>query len=141
MRGVVSFEENKKKQDVIVITELPYQVNKANLVAKIGELVNEKKIDGIVDITDESQKSEMRVTIALAKGITKENILMRLYKYTDLQTNFNVNNVALIEKGKQPKHLNIRDMIIEFVDYRREVVGRRSAFLLGKAEARLHILT
>lgn len=67
MRGVVSFEENSKKQEVIVITELPYQVNKANLVAKIGELVNEKKIDGIVDITDESQKSEMRVTIALRK--------------------------------------------------------------------------
>lgn len=67
MRGVVHFEENAKKQDVIVITELPYQVNKANLVGKIGELVNEKKIDGIVDITDESQKSEMRVTITLRK--------------------------------------------------------------------------
>jgi len=141
MRGVVSFEENSKKQEVIVITELPYQVNKANLVAKIGELVNEKKIDGIVDITDESQKSEMRVTIALRKWVTKENILMRLYKYTDLQCNFNVNNVALIEKGKQPKHLNIRDMIVEFVDYRREVVTRRSTFQLDKAEARLHILT
>ncbi len=141
MRGVVSFEENKRNQDVIVITELPYQVNKANLVAKIGELVNEKKIDGIVDITDESQKSEMRVTIALRKWITKENILMRLYKYTDLQCNFNVNNVALIEKGKQPKHLNVRDMIIEFVDYRRVVVTRRSTFQLDKAEARLHILT
>lgn len=66
---------------------------------------------------------------------------MRLYKYTDLQCNFNVNNVALIEKGKQPKHLNIRDMIVEFVDYRREVVTRRSTFQLDKAEARLHILT
>ncbi len=141
MRGVVHFEENAKKQDVIVLTELPYQVNKANLVAKVGELVNEKKIDGIIDITDESQKTEMRVTITLRKGVPKENILLRLYKYTDLQCNFNVNNVALIEKGKQPKHLNVRDMIIEFVDYRREVVTRRSTFQLNKAEWRLHILT
>jgi len=141
MRGVVDFEENAKKQDVIIISQLPYQVNKANLVAKIGELVNDKKIDGIVDITDESQKNEMRVSIVLRKWVVKENILLRLYKYTDLQCNFNVNNVALIEKGKQPKHLNIRDMIIEFVDYRREVVTRRSQFQLDKAEARLHILT
>jgi len=125
---------------VIVISELPYQVNKANLVAKIWQLVNEKKIDGIVDITDESSNDEMRVAITLRKWVDKSNILVRLYKYTDLQCNFNVNNVALIEKGKQPKHLNIRDMIVQFVDYRREVVGRRSQFQLDKAEGRLHIL-
>ena len=140
MRGVVSFEQNAKKQDVIVISELPYQVNKANLVAKIWQLVNEKKIDGIVDITDESSNDEMRVAITLRKWVDKSNILVRLYKYTDLQCNFNVNNVALIEKGKQPKHLNIRDMIVQFVNYRREVVGRRSQFQLDKAEGRLHIL-
>ncbi len=140
MRGRVHYEENKKKQDVIVITEMPYQVNKANLVAKIGELVNEKKIDGIVDITDESSKSIIRVTITLRKWVEKSHVLLRLYKYTDLQTNFNVNNVALVEKWRQPRNLNIRDLIVEFVDYRRIIVMKRSQYQLDKAESRLHIL-
>lgn len=98
MRGKVHFEQNNKKEDIIVIDEIPYQVNKAMLVAKIGELVNERKIDGITDITDESSKNIMRVTIVIRKGISKLDVLTRLYKYTELQTNFNVNNVALIER-------------------------------------------
>jgi len=140
MRGKVEFEETEKGADVIVIKELPYQVNKANLVAKIGELVQTKKLEWITDITDESNRDAMRVTIVLKKGITKEEMLIRLYKYTDLQTNFNVNNVALIERGKQPRHLNVKEILMQFVDYRREVVLRRSEFQLKKATDRLHIL-
>ena len=139
-RGIVHFDSNKKWQDMIIITELPYQVNKSNLVTKIGELVNDKKLEGIVDITDASNRNKIRVVITLRKGESKEDILVRLYKYTDLQTNFNVNNVALVEKWRQPRHLNILNMVSEFVEYRREVVYRRSVYSLDKAEARLHIL-
>lgn len=98
MRGKYHLEKTDKKEDVIVLDELPYQVNKANLVAKVGELVNDKRIDGIYDITDESSKDIMRVTIHLRKGTNVDDILTRLYKFTDLQTNFSVNNVALIEE-------------------------------------------
>lgn len=140
MRGRVHFEENTKKQDVIVITQLPYQVNKANLVAKIWALANEKKLEGIVDITDESNRDEMKITITLKKWADKENMLIRLYKYTDLQCNFNVNNVSLVERGKQPRHLHIKELLVEFVDFRREVVLRRSQYQLDKAKSRLHIL-
>lgn len=140
MRGKVHFEQNNKKEDVIVIDEIPYQVNKSMLVAKIGELVNERKIDGITDLTDESSKNIMRITIVIRKGVSKLDVLTRLYKHTELQTNFNVNNVALIEKGIQPRHLNIRDLLLEFVAFRREVVLRRSAYQLAKAKSRLHIL-
>ncbi len=110
------------------------------MVGKIWELVNDKKIEGIIDITDESSKNVMRVTITLKKWVEKENILLRLYKYTDLQTNFNVNNVALVEEWRQPRHLNIKDMLVQFVDFRRQVVMRRSLFQLDKAKGRLHIL-
>jgi len=140
MRGKVEFEENKKWGDRIIISELPYQVNKANLVAKIGELVNMKKLEWITDITDETNRERMRISIDLKKWISKEEMLIRLYKYTDLQTNFNVNNVALIERGKQPRSLNILELLMQFVDFRREVVLRRSQFQLDKAKSRLHIL-
>jgi len=140
MRGRVHFEENKKWQDMIVITELPYQVNKANLVAKIGDLANDKKIPWVADLTDESNRDRMRIVVTLKKEVTKENILLRLYKYTDLQCNFNVNNVSLIERGKQPKHMNVRELLAEYVEFRREVVLRRSHHQLDKAKNRLHIL-
>mgnify|MGYP000892014466 FL=1 len=140
MRGKHHLEKTDKKEDVIVIDELPYQVNKANLVAKVGELVNEKKIDGIYDITDESSKDIMRVTIHLRKGTNVDDILTRLYKYTEFQTNFSVNNVALIEEGRQPRHLDIKELLMEFVVFRRIVVRRRSEFQLDKANNRLHIL-
>jgi len=140
MRGRVHFEQTAKKEDVIVITELPYQVNKSTLVAKIGELVDIKKLEGIIDITDESSKDKMRVTIKLRKGAPKDEILTRIYKYTDLQSNFGVNNVALTENGIQPRHLNIKQLLVEFVDFRREVVLRRSKYQLDKAQKRLHIL-
>lgn len=140
MRGKHHLEKTDKKEDVIVIDELPYQVNKANLVWKIGELVNEKKIDGIYDITDESSKDIMRVTIHLRKWTNVDDILTRLYKYTEFQTNFSVNNVALIEEWRQPRHLDIKELLMEFVVFRRIVVRRRSEFQLDKAKNRLHIL-
>ncbi len=139
MRWKVSFEESKK-WDSIIIHEIPYQVNKANLVAKIWDLVNAKKLEWIIDITDESNRNDIRVVIQLRKWVSKEEMLIRLYKYTDLQTNFNVNNVALIDKWKQPRHLHIKDLLMQFVDFRREVVLRRSEYQLDKAKSRLHIL-
>lgn len=142
VRGRVSFEKVGKKGDIdaLIITELPYQVNKANLVAKIGDLVNQKKIDGITDLTDESSKGDIKIVITLKKGVWKEEVLARIYKYTDLQTNFNVNNVALVEQGKQPKPMNIKQLLVEFVDFRRRVVLRRSHYQLDRAKKRLHIL-
>ena len=132
--------EYKKWQPIIVIDEIPYQVNKANLVSKIWDLVAQKKIEGIVDITDESSKDKIRVSITLKKGVNPEHILLMLYKYTELQTRFNVNNVVLTEWGLQPKLLNIKDLLLEFINFRREVVYRRSVYQLNKAKERLHIL-
>ncbi|UFX82592.1 DNA gyrase/topoisomerase IV subunit A [Candidatus Absconditicoccus praedator] len=139
VRGKVSTEEDNGKEK-IVISQLPYQVNKSTLVSKIGELVSTKKIEGVDDITDESNKSNIRIVITLKKGTDKDSVLTLLYKYTDLQTNFNINNVALIDKGIQPQLLNIKDLLLHFIDFRREVIYNRSVFQLNKAEDRLHIL-
>ncbi len=139
MRWTTQFEEGKNGK-IIVITEIPYMVNKATLVSRIGELVVDKKIDGIVDIRDESSKNKIRVAIYLRKGIEPENILVQLYKSTDLQCNVNINNVSLVEKWVQPRLLNIKDLLMEFITFRREVVYRRSIFQLHKAKDRLHIL-
>lgn len=125
---------------MIVIDEIPYFVNKSSLVAKIGELVVDKKIDGISDIRDESNKNKNRIVLYLRKGVDPDAILILLYKFTELQTNFNINNVSLIENGSQPRLLNIKDLLMEFVTFRREVVFKRSTYQLGKAKERLHIL-
>ena len=125
---------------VIVVDEIPYLVNKANLVSKIGELVVDKKIEGINDIRDESNKNKIRIAIYLKKGVDPDAILMQLFKFTELQTNFNLNNVSLIDQGTQPRLLNIKDLLMEFVTFRRGVVYRRSVFKLNKAKDRLHIL-
>lgn len=125
---------------VIVIDEIPYLVNKSTLVSKIGELVVDKKIEGINDIRDESNKNKIRIAVYLKKGVDPEAILVQLYKFTDLQTNFNLNNVSLIDAGTQPRLLNIKDLLMEFVTFRRGVVYRRSVFQLNKAKERLHIL-
>lgn len=140
MRGKVDFEMTDKWHDLIVISEIPYQVNKSMLVAKIWQLVQDKKLEWIVDITDASNRDAMRITMKLKKWVGKEEMLIRLYKYTDLQCNFNVNNVALVDGGKQPRHCTIKDLLLEFVDFRRTVVTRRSQFQLNKAKDRLHIL-
>lgn len=139
MRWKVHIEETKAGH-VIVIDEVPYQVNKANLVAKIWELVNEKLLDGITDLTDESNKEKIRVTINLRKWVEPKIILTKLYKYTELQSSFNINNVVLVERWIQPRTLNIQELLKEFVTYRREVVYRRSVYDLNKAKDRLHIL-
>jgi DNA gyrase subunit A len=125
---------------VIVIDEIPYFVNKSSLVAKIGELVVDKKIDGISDIRDESNKNKNRIVLYLRKGVDPDAILILLYKFTELQSNFNINNVSLVENGTQPRLLNIKDLLMEFVTFRRVVVFRRATYQLGKAKDRLHIL-
>ncbi|HMT27451.1 MAG TPA: DNA gyrase subunit A, partial [Candidatus Absconditabacterales bacterium] len=132
--------EELKGQKIIVIDEIPYQVNKSTLCSKIGELVMEKKIEGIVDMRDESSKNIIRVTITLRKGIDPNDVLTQLYKFTELQTNFNINNVSLIEKASQPRVMNIKELLMEFVTFRREVIYKRSVFQLNKAKDRLHIL-
>jgi len=138
-RGKHKVEELKSWKN-IVITEIPYMVNKSTLVAKIWELVVDKKIEWITDIRDESNKDKIRVVIQLKKWIDPDKILMQLYKTTDLQCNFNVNNVSLVEKWLQPRTLNIKDLLMEFVVFRRRVVYRRSVYQLNKAKDRLHIL-
>jgi DNA gyrase subunit A len=138
-RGRHEIEEIKSWKN-IVITEIPYMVNKSTLVSKIGELVVDKKIDWIVDIRDESNKNKIRVVLQLRKWINPDQILIQLYKATDLQSNFNVNNVSLVDNGLQPRTLNIKELLMEFVTFRRQVVYRRSNYQLDKARDRLHIL-
>lgn len=139
MRGKTHIEEDKHGS-IVIIDEIPYLVNKSTLVSKIGELVVDKKIEGISDMRDESSKNKIRIAIYLKPGIDANKILVELYKYTELQCAFNVNNVSLVEAGKQPRLLNIKDLLMEFVTFRRSVVYRRSIFQLNKAKDRLHIL-
>ena len=139
MRGKTHVEESKHG-NIIVIDEIPYLVNKSSLVSKIGELVVDKKIEGVSDMRDESSKNKIRIAIYLRSGIDANKILVELYKYTELQSAFNLNNVSLVEWGKQPRLLNIKDLLMEFVTFRRSVVYRRSVFQLTKAKDRLHIL-
>ncbi len=139
MRGKTHVEQDKH-WSIIIIDEIPYLVNKSTLVSKIGELVVDKKIEGISDMRDESSKNKIRIAIYLKPGVDAEKILVELYKYTELQCAFNINNVSLIEAGKQPRLLNIKDLLMEFVVFRRSVVYRRTVFQLNKAIDRLHIL-
>ena len=132
--------ENDKHGPILIINEIPYLVNKSTLVARIGELVVDKKIEGVTDIRDESSKNVIRIAIYLKSGIDPDQILVQLFKFTELQTNFNVNNVSLVEDAKQPRLLNIKDLLVEYVVFRRQVVYRRSVFQLNKAKDRLHIL-
>lgn len=139
MRGKAHVEEDKHGS-LIVIDEIPYLVNKSLLVSKIGELVVDKKIEGVSDMRDESSKNKIRIAIYLKSGVDANKILVELYKYTELQCAFNLNNVSLVESGKQPRLLNIKDLLMEFVVFRRSVVYRRTVFQLNKAVDRLHIL-
>ena len=144
-RGIVqmrarAFVETHKKTErqSIVVTEIPYQVNKANLITKIAELVREKKIEGISDIRDESDRDGMRIVIELKKDEEPQIILNHLYKQTQMQTSFGI--IMLAIANGRPKVLTIREMIDHFIDHRREIVTRRTIFDLKKAEARAHIL-
>lgn len=138
IRGKVHTEETKEKKQAIIIDELPYQVNKAKLVERIAELVKEKKIEGISDLRDESDRQGIRVVIELKKDAYSDVILNQLYSYTPLQTSFGVNMLAL-DRG-QPKLMNLLEVIQAFVRFREEVVTRRTIFLLNKAKDKAHIL-
>lgn len=139
MRGRTHFEDiGRGDKQAIIIDELPYQVNKKNLVEKVAELVRDKKIEGISDLRDESDKSGMRVVIELKRGEVPEIILNNLYKQTQLQDTFGMNMVALIDG--QPRLLNLKQILEAFLRHRREVVTRRTVFELRKARARAHVL-
>jgi len=125
-------------RECIIVTEIPYQVNKADLIKKIADMVNEKKIEGISTIRDESDRKGMRIVFVLKKDAVPNIVLNTLYKFSALQSSFSVNNIALV--NGRPEMLNIKDMIVHFVDHRHEVVVRRSEFELRKAEERAHIL-
>ena len=127
-----------KGRECIIVTEIPYQVNKAEMIKKTAELVNEKKLEGIANIRDESDRNGMRMVYVLKRDAIPNIVLNKLYKYTQLQTSFSVNNIALV-KGR-PEQLNLKQLIHYFVEHRHEVVVRRTEFELKKAEARAHIL-
>ena len=139
MRARVHFEDLEKgNRQAIIVDELPYQVNKRKLLENIAEMVNDKRLDGISDLRDESDKSGMRMVIELKRGEVAEVVLNNLYKHTQLQDTFGMNMVALVDG--QPKLLNLREMLVYFLEHRREVVTRRTAFELRKARDRAHIL-
>jgi DNA gyrase subunit A len=137
MRAKVNFEEVDGRESII-ITEIPYQVNKAEMIKKTADLVNDKKIDGIANIRDESDRNGMRIVYILKRDATPNVVLNTLYKFTQLQASFSVNNIALV-KGR-PQMLNLKDMIHYFIEHRHDVVVRRTQFELRKAEERAHIL-
>lgn len=137
MRAKVGFEEVDGRE-CIIVTEIPYQVNKADMIKRTADLVNEKKIDGIANIRDESDRNGMRIVYILKRDATPNVVLNTLYKFTQLQSSFGVNNIALV-KGR-PQMLNLKDMIHYFVEHRHDVVVRRTRFELRKAEERAHIL-
>ncbi len=128
----------KKDKDAIIVTEIPYQVNKSRLLEKIADLVQDKTIEGVSDLRDETDRTGMRIVIELRRGEVPEVVLNNLYKHTPLQTTFGINAVAIV--GGRPRTLPLIDLIDQFVDFRREVVRRRTAHDLRKAEARKHIL-
>ena len=138
MRGRVTTETVRKEREALIISEIPYQVNKSSMVEKIAELVREKRIEGISDIRDESDRQGMRVVIELKRDAMADVVLNQLYRFSALQSTFGCNMVALI--GGKPEQLNLKDMIRAFSEFREEVVGRRTKFLLRKARDRAHVL-
>ena len=138
MRARATIEETKSGKSQIIVSEIPYMVNKANMIEKTAALVNDKKIEGISDIRDESDRQGLRIVYDLRKDAVPKVVLNNLYKYTQLQSSFGVNNVALV-KGK-PLTLNLKELIHYFVEHRHEVVIRRTKYELAEAERRAHIL-
>ena len=130
--------EEVQGRECIIVTEIPYQVNKADMIKKTAELVNDKKLEGIANIRDESDRNGMRIVYILKRDAIPNIVLNKLYKYTSLQTSFSVNNIALV--NGRPEQLNLKQLIHYFVEHRHEVVVRRTQFELKKAEARAHIL-
>ncbi|WP_244610379.1 DNA gyrase subunit A [Microvirga pakistanensis] len=138
MRAKSEIEEVRKDREAIIFTEIPYQVNKASLIEKIAELVREKKIEGIADLRDESDRDGMRIVVEIKRDAMADVVLNQLYRYTPLQTSFGANMVAL--NGGRPEQMTLKDLIRAFVDFREEVVSRRTKFLLNKARERAHVL-
>jgi DNA gyrase subunit A len=138
VRGKADLTVSGNDREQIIITEIPYQVNKANLVAKIADLANEEKIKGISDVRDESDRNGLRIVVDVKKDGMGNVILSQLYKYTPLQSSYGVNNIALV--NGRPTVLNLKDLIREFIKFRIEVIVRRTKFDLKKAEERAHIL-
>jgi DNA gyrase subunit A len=138
VRAKAEIQTAKSGKETIIVSEIPYQVNKATLVAKIAELVNDKKIEGISDIRDESDRDGLRIVVEIRRDAMANVVLSKLYKYTALQSSYGVNNVALV--NGRPMTLNLKDMIEEFISFRLEVIVRRTRFDLKKAIARAHIL-
>nr|WP_280174666.1 DNA gyrase subunit A [Kaistia soli] len=138
MRGRVTVETIRKEREALVITEIPYQVNKATMIEKIAELVRDKRVEGISDIRDESDRQGMRVVIELKRDAVADVVLNQVYRFSPLQTSFGVNMVALT--GGRPQLMNLKDLIQAFVNFREEVVARRTRFLLNKARDRAHVL-
>ncbi len=138
IRGEVTLEETKSGKEMIVVTSIPYQINKAEMIKKTADLVNDKKIDGISDIRDESDRDGIRIVYELKKDANTNVVLNSLYQYTALQSSFSVNNIALVHG--RPMVLNLKDLIHHFVDHRHEVVVRRTQYDLRQAEKRAHIL-
>jgi DNA gyrase subunit A len=138
MRGKVEFETLRKDREAIIISEIPYQVNKASMVERIAELVRDKKIEGISDLRDESDRDGYRVVIELKRDATPDVVLNQLYRFTPLQSTFGANIVAL--DGGRPLVMNLKDLLVSFIAFREEVISRRTKFLLGKARDRAHVL-
>jgi DNA gyrase subunit A len=138
MRGRVAVEEIRKDREALIITEIPYQVNKALMVERIAELVREKKIEGISDIRDESSREGMRVVVELKRDAVPDVVLNQLYRFSPLQGTFSINNVCL-SAGK-PETMNLKDLLQAFVAFREEVITRRTKFMLRKARDRAHVL-
>ncbi|WP_293962463.1 DNA gyrase subunit A, partial [Sneathiella sp.] len=138
MRAKVDIEEIRKDRQALIVTEVPYQVNKARLVEQIADLVRAKKVEGIGDLRDESDRHGVRVVIEIKRDAMPEVVLNQLFRFTSLQTSFGVNMLAL-NRGK-PELLNVKELLEAFLDFREEVVSRRTKFLLGKARERAHVL-
>ncbi|NBU15375.1 MAG: DNA gyrase subunit A, partial [Alphaproteobacteria bacterium] len=138
VRAKATIETGKQGREAIIITEIPYQVNKAHLIEKIAELVREKRVEGISDLRDESDRDGMRIVIELKRDAVGDVVLNQLWRFTQLQSSFGCNMVAL--NGGRPEVFNLLDFIRAFVEFREEVVSRRTKFRLGKARDRAHVL-
>ena len=137
MRGKVEFE-TLRGRDAIIVTEIPYQVNKAAMVERIGELVREKKIEGIAELRDEFDRQGYRVVIELKRDAERDVVLNQIYRFTPLQSTFGANVVAL--DGGRPLVMSLKDLLVAFIAFREEVISRRTKFLLNKARDRAHVL-
>ena len=138
LRGRVHTEEIRKDREALIVTEIPYQVNKALMIERIAEMVRDKRIEGISDIRDESSRQGMRVVIEIKRDAMADVVLNQLYRFSQLQSTFSVNNIALT--GGRPEQLNLKDLLQAFIAFREEVVTRRTKFLLNKSRDRAHIL-